>query len=374
MRVAFISTVHGHGWPGSEFLWGEAAGKLLGQGQQVFARCSEDFWNSRVLRGLVEKGLVYDPSRSVSSRWQRVKEKFVDPLARLRNWQPNVVVVSAGSAFDISYSPSLARFLIGSGVPFIPICHFNAETFWVEEANRATMRRVYAKAAAAVFVCADNHRITERQLAQRITNFRVIKPPLPVKLASPLPWPEGDCWNFACVARWESRWKGQDVLFEVLARPEWRDRNWRLNLYGEGVEESYLRDLAKHFRIANRVNFVGFVEDRTEIWRQNHIQVFPTRGEGGPMVLTEGMACGRVAVITDCGNAREYVENGVDGFLAEFATPEIFAVTLERAWVKREKWQEMGKRAHYKIKSLFADEIPSENLLEMILQIYEKVP
>jgi len=372
MRVAFISTVHGHGWPGSEFLWGETAGKLLDQGHQVFARCSEDFRNSKVLRSLVEKGLVHDPSRSVSSRWQRLKEKFVDPLGRLRNWKPDVVVVSAGSAFDISYSPPLARFLVGSGVPFIPICHFNAETFWIDAGNRETMRRVYAKAAASVFVCADNHRITERQLAQRIPNFRVIKPPLPVKLELPLPWPEGNCWNFACVARWESRWKGQDVLFEVLARPEWR--NWRLNLYGVGAEESYLRDLAKHFRIADRVNFVGFVEDRTEIWRQNHIQVFPTRGEGGPMVLTEGMACGRVAVITDCGNSCEYVEDGEDGFLAEFATPEIFAGTLEQAWVKKEKWQEMGKRAHYKIKSLFADEIPSENLLEMILQIYEKVP
>lgn len=48
-----------------------------------------------------------------------------------------------------------------------------------------------------------------------------------------------------------------------------------------GVEEVYLRQLASHFGIADRVNFVGFVDDRTEIWRTNHIQVFPTRGEGG---------------------------------------------------------------------------------------------
>lgn len=374
MRIAFVSTVHGHGWPGSEFLWGETAGKLLDQGHQVFARCSEDFRHAKVLRSLVEKGLVHDPSRRVCSRWQRLKEKFVDPLGRLRAWKPDAVVVSAGSAFDISYSPTLARFLMESGVPFIPICHFNAETFWVDAGNRATMRKIYSKAVGSVFVCADNQRITERQLAQRIANFRVIKPPLPVKLEEPLPWPLGECWNFACVARWESRWKGQDVLFEVLARPEWRERNWRLNLYGEGAEEGYLRDLAKHFAIADRVNFVGFVEDRTEIWRENHILVFPTRGEGGPMVLTEGMACGRVAVITDCGNAREYVEDGEDGFLADFATPEIFARTLERAWVKREKWQEMGKMAHRKMKSHFAEETPSDILLKMVLQPYEKIP
>ena len=368
MRVAFISTVHGHGWPGSEFLWGETAGKLLEQGHQVFARCSEDFRDSKALCNLVARGLVYDSSRSVSSRWQRLKEKIVDPLGRLRNWKSDVVVVSAGSAFDVSYSPPLARFLLKSGVPFIPICHFNAETFWVDADNREIMRKIYDKAAASVFVCSDNHRITERQLAQRITNFRVIKPPLPVKLESPLPWPDEDCWDFACVARWESRWKGQDVLFEVLARPEWLKRNWRLNLYGDGAEEGYLRDLAKHFGIADRVNFVGFVKDRTEIWRKNHIQVFPTRGEGGPMVLTESMACGRVAVIVNCGNAREYVEDGVDGFLAAFATPEIFAVALERAWERRHEWKDMGILAHGGIARL-GDFDSSKDLIELLDEV-----
>lgn len=368
MRIAFISTVNGHSWPGSEYLWGETAKKMLDQGHEVFARCSNDFRDSKVLSSLVEKGLIYDPVHHPHSRIQRLGERFFDPMAKLQAWKPDFVVVSAGSAFDIAYQPALASFLLKTNVPFIPICHFNAETFWVEEANRARMRRIYAKAAASVFVCEDNHRITERQLAHRITNFRVIKPPLPVKLASPLPWPDGDCWNFACVARLESRWKGQDVLFEVLARPEWRERNWRLNLYGEGAEEAYLRDLAKHFGIADRVNFVGFVEDRIQIWRENHIQVFPTRGEGGPMVLTEGMACGRVAVITDCGNAREYVENGVDGFLADFATPEIFAKALERAWARRHEWEEMGILAHRRIAGLGAFD-PAKELFDLLHEV-----
>jgi glycosyltransferase involved in cell wall biosynthesis len=372
MRVAFISTVHGHGWPGSEFLWGETAGELLDHGHEVFARCSADFRNSKVLQGLIGKGLCYDPVEPTFSRLARLMSRFLNPLSKLRAWNPELVVVSAGSAFDISYSPPLARFLLESGIPFIPICHFNAETFWVDESSRSLMQKIYEKAVSSVFVSADNHRITERQLAQRISNFEVIKPPLSVKLEAPLPWPRGDCWNFACVARLESRWKGQDVLFEVLARPEWRTRNWYLNLYGKGVEEGYLWNLAKHFGIADRVNFIGFVEDRTQIWRDNHIQLFPTRGEGGPMVLTEGMACGRVAVITDCGNAREYVEDGVDGFLSEFATPEIFAAALERAWVRRSEWHAMGIQAHEKILRLSLNENPSDLLIEMIHKHYEK--
>lgn len=366
MRVAFISTVHGHSWPGSEFLWGKTADRLLEDGHQVFARCSSDFANAPNLRALLEKGMVYDPLQPVVSRAARLMARFFDPMAKLRAWRPEMVVVSSGSAFDISYSPPMAKYLSELKCPFIPICHFNAETFWVDERNREIMRRIYSQAATAVFVSSDNHRITERQLALSIPNFLVIKPPLPVRLDAPLPWPDGDCWNFGCVARWESRWKGQDVLFEVLARPEWRMRNWHLNLYGEGAEEGYLRELARFFGIADRVSFVGFVNDRTEIWRTNHIQVFPTRGEGGPMVLTEGMACGRVAVISDCGNAREYVEHGVDGFLAEFATPEIFSHALEKAWERREEWKEMGCKAHRKVRSIGKDVTPSEELLAEI--------
>jgi glycosyltransferase involved in cell wall biosynthesis len=374
MRVAFISTVHGHGWPGSEFLWGETAGELLDHGHEVFARCSADFRNSKVLQGLIGKGLCYDPVEPTFSRLARLMSRFLNPLSKLRAWNPELVIVSAGSAFDISYSPPLARFLLESGIPFIPICHFNAETFWVDESSRSVMRRVYSAAKHSVFVSEDNRRITERQLALKIEKYSVIRPPFPLRLDEPLPWPEvrNDEWNFACVARLESRWKGQDVLFEVLGRPEWRVRNWCLNLYGAGMEEGYLRDLARHFGIADRVNFVGFVEDRTHIWRDNHIQLFPTRGEGGPMVLTEGMACGRVAVIAHCGNAREYVEDGADGFLAAFATPEIFAAALERAWEQRSEWQAMGIQAHKKILRLSVNENPSDLLIEMIHKYYEK--
>jgi glycosyltransferase involved in cell wall biosynthesis len=368
MRVAFISTVHGHGWPGSEFLWGETAGKLLDQGHEVFARCSVDFRNSKVLQGLIGKGLCYDPVQPTLSRLARLMSRFLNPLSKLRAWNPELVVVSAGSAFDISYSPPLSRFLLESGIPFIPICHFNAETFWVDESSRSVMQKIYEKAAASVFVSADNHRITERQLALKIENFYVIRPPFPLVLDGPLPWPEvvDECWNFACVARLEPRWKGQDVLFEVLERPEWKQRQWKLNLYGEGSEEGYLRNLAQHYGINERVVFHGFVRDRSEIWRNNHIQVFPTRGEGGPMVLTEGMMAGRCALISDCGNAKEYVQDGVDGFLADFATPEIFSRGLELAWVRKKDWRTMGITAYKKIAKLAHAENPVEMLMRVI--------
>jgi glycosyltransferase involved in cell wall biosynthesis len=372
MKIAFISTVHGHSWPGSEYLWAATADMLLAKGHQVYARCSAGFSLANPLQQLIGEGLIYDPVRSPKSRTQRLLDRYLDSFRKMKEWNPDLVVVSAGSAFDISYQPALAKYLLETLVPFIPICHFNAETFWVDEPNRATMRRVYGKSAASVFVCADNHRITERQLALKIEKFHVIPPPFPLVLKEPLPWPVvlDDCWNFACVARLESRWKGQDVLLEVLGRSEWRQRRWKLNLYGEGSEEGYLRNLAQHYGIQDRLVFHGFVSDRSEIWLSNHIQVFPTRGEGGPMVLTEGMMAGRCAVISDCGNAREYVQDGADGFLVDFPTANTLAKTLDSAWMRRSEWCEMGAAAHRKAKSLLA-KIPAHEKLFWLLMNYE---
>ena len=368
MRIAFISTVHGHSWPGSEYLWAATAELLLAKGHHVYVQCSAGFFSSKPLQDLISKGLFYEPIQPTKSRIQRLIGRCFDSFGRLKKWNPDLVVVSAGSAFDISYQPALAKFLLESPVPFIPICHFNAETFWVEESNRLTMRRVYEKAARSVFVCADNHRITERQLALKIEKFHVIRPPFPLVLDKPLPWPDenDDCWNFACVARLESRWKGQDVLLEVLARPEWRERRWKLNLYGEGAEEVYLKALARHYGIESKVIFRGFVNDRSEIWRNNHIQIFPTRGEGGPMVLTEGMMAGRCAVITDCGNASVYVSDGVDSFLVDFPTAACFSQAMEVAWAHRGEWEEMGRAAHRKISQLVSEICPSEELLSIL--------
>lgn len=85
------------------------------------------------------------------------------------------------------------------------------------------------------------------------------------------------------------------------------------------------------------------------------------------MVLTEGMMAGRCAVISDCGNAREYVQDGVDGFICDFPTGFEFAKTLENAWTRRTEWRKMGELAHRKISQLVSEICPSEELLSILI-------
>jgi len=370
MKVAFVSTVQGHKWPGSEYLWSACAGKLLAGKHRVFVGVSEDFRGAPPLEKLQAAGAQIEFVSPGFGRLARLRQKITPAYQSLERFQPDLLVVSSGSAYDPFYLSALGKFLVETKIPFLFICHFNAETFWVDEPMRVLMAQVFAKAEHAVFVSRENLRLTERQLAAAVPRPAVIVPPLCVNVSGPLAWPEttdGGPWRFACVARLEPRWKGQDVLFEVLAEESWRGRNYQLNLFGQGAEADYLHRLVKFYGLESQVRFAGFAAPE-KIWSEHHLQVLAARGEGGPMVITEGMMCGRIAVTTRCGFTPDYIVEGETGFLADFATPTSFGAALERAWERRTEWRELGRRAHTAIKSRLSDFNAPDRLLALILE------
>jgi glycosyltransferase involved in cell wall biosynthesis len=160
--------------------------------------------------------------------------------------------------------------------------------------------------------------------------------------------------------------KGQELLLQVLARPEWRARPIELNVFGEGPHELALRRLAGMLQL-NDVHFRGQVSDIKAIWEQNHLLVLPSRYEGLPLVLVEAMWCGRPAVVTDVAGNTEVCVDNETGFVAPAPTVALLADTLQRAWDRREDWQRMGQAARARAESqiprdpiaVFADRLRS---------------
>ncbi|MEI9864583.1 MAG: hypothetical protein WDN00_08530 [Limisphaerales bacterium] len=99
-----------------------------------------------------------------------------------------------------------------------------------------------------------------------IPRAEVIVPPLCLNSSEPLPWPDNAAdglWRLACVARLEPRWKGQDVLFEVLADDKWKNRNFTLSLYGQGADEGYLKKLSRFYGLERKLSSPDFQNHRT---------------------------------------------------------------------------------------------------------------
>jgi glycosyltransferase involved in cell wall biosynthesis len=238
-------------------------------------------------------------------------------------------------------------------VPYATVVQCNSESWWPDDRSAAALANSYRGARRVFCVSRHNLGLLERQLGEPLTNAEVIWNPWGVAGGEPPPAPEGtDSINMACVARLDPNAKGQDILFEVLAQPVWRERRVFLNLYGGGPCEQSLRKLAQGMDLKN-IAFHGHVADIRGVWQANHLLVLPSRFEGLPLSLVEAMWCARPAVVTDVGGCAEACVDGETGFVAAAPTAHSFGEALERAWQSRTRLRMMGLAARERIEEIF---------------------
>ena len=183
----------------------------------------------------------------------------------------------------------------------------------------------------------------------KIKNGQFTWNPLNIEMPiAPLTLPEMSIIKMAIVGNL-SGGKGHDTALEVLSTLAWKDREWQLNIYGEGEGKKYLEELASYYGIMGKVNFYGYVDNILEVWKTNHLLLLPSAGEGLPISLVEAMACGRTAVVTDVGGNTELITEDQTGFIAVSPSSEAFGVAMEKAWENKNKWKKMGIAAFYTI-------------------------
>ncbi len=101
--------------------------------------------------------------------------------------------------------------------------------------------------------------------------------------------------------------KGLDILVEALARPELAELDWQWVHIGDGNARVPLLRQAAAAGIGGRVRFAGsHPQDRLLDWyRAADLQLLPSRSEGVPNVLLEGLACGLPFVASTVGGVPE---------------------------------------------------------------------
>lgn len=110
------------------------------------------------------------------------------------------------------------------------------------------------------------------------------------------------------------------------------DRPFRVRIIGEGTERPALIRLAEELGVSDVVHFVeGRLDDDTLIREiQNaSIYVSTSRSDTTSVSLLEAFACGVAPVVTDIPGNREWIEEGVSGYLIPLERPEYLADRLE---------------------------------------------
>lgn len=97
---------------------------------------------------------------------------------------------------------------------------------------------------------------------------------------------------------------------------------------GDGSEKERLKELAKSLGVWDSVRFIGLIpnDDLPKYLVSSDIYVSTSLSDGGLAASTaEAMACGLPVIITDFGDNRNWVNDGVNGYIIPLKSPEALA-------------------------------------------------
>ena len=161
--------------------------------------------------------------------------------------------------------------------------------------------------------------------------------------------------------------KDHPTLFRALA--ELTDRNWTLELVGDGPDREALQSLARELEVADRVIFSGQRLDVPQRLKDSDVFVLATRWEGFPRSILEAMRAGLPVVATDVGGCRESVVDGETGFLVPREDPVQLRDRLRLLMDSPELRVQMGQKGRKR----FEENFTFEGMYERTVAVYREV-
>ena len=152
---------------------------------------------------------------------------------------------------------------------------------------------------------------------------------------------EGTSKRFLAVGRFSHKHKGFDLLikaFNIFAK---NNKEWHLDIVGEGPEEELYKSLIKENELDDRITIHPFTNNVQAFYSDAQVYVLSSRWEGFGLVLVEAMAHGLPVVSSDLPTSIEIM--GDFGIYFKNGDIEDLALRLEDA--THIDWEAKSKEA-----------------------------
>lgn len=163
--------------------------------------------------------------------------------------------------------------------------------------------------------------------------------------------------------------KGQDLLLEAVACLTADFPGLNLRFAGIGSLEASLKSLATDLGLADRVAFLGYVEDMPEMYKNADIVVQSSLTEGLPNVVLEAALLGIPVLATDVGGTREVIEHGKSGWLIRPDSVDEIAAGLRHYLRNPIEHLRMTHAARARV----IDEFSMDARVDKMTKIYERI-
>lgn len=162
----------------------------------------------------------------------------------------------------------------------------------------------------------------------------------PLTLKSGIP-SQGNSKRFLTVGRFTPLHKGIDLLIEAFHLFAQNNKDWNLDIVGEGKEDEKYRSLINKYHLENRIIIHPFTNHIQDYYSKAQIYVLSSRWEGMPLVLVEAMVHGLPIISSDLPVCKEIL--GDFSIFFENGNIEELAQRLEDA--THIDWQTKSKEA-----------------------------
>lgn len=142
------------------------------------------------------------------------------------------------------------------------------------------------------------------------------------------------------------RQKAQQYLIEALPKVIEKHQKIKVLFVGKlGGKENKYKKLAEEYGVEDNIIFTGFRKDIPSILKQADFMVHTAIYEGGsPWVILEAMMAGLPIVSTEAITIPEFVQDGVNGYIAENKNPEDIADKVIKM-IENEDRSKLGQKS-----------------------------
>jgi phosphatidyl-myo-inositol dimannoside synthase len=173
-----------------------------------------------------------------------------------------------------------------------------------------------------------------------------------------------------CVARLIER-KGQHHLIQAVKQLSTVGVDVTLDLVGTGDSLKEYQQLTRDLKVEDRVNFTGYVprEEIGRCYQAADVFVLPSDNEGMSLAALEAMAAGLPLLLTRTGGTTDLVEDGVNGYVFDWADVDSLALHIQSIAENRALLKKMGDASRKR-----AERYSWPCIAEQFLRIFNKPP
>ena len=173
-----------------------------------------------------------------------------------------------------------------------------------------------------------------------------------------------------CSRTWEPIY-GVDVLAKAFVKVAQTNPDVNLILLGGGSQGAKIRQILTKGGVMERVHFGGQVGQR-DLPRWYHmadIYISPSHVDGSSVSLLEALACGMPCLVSDIAGNKEWVEEGVNGWLFRDGNVDDLVEKILLAIKSRRSWGRISKAA----RRTAEERADWKSNFGKLLEAYEKV-